>query len=162
MAKELGVVTEIQSDMALVKTARSAACEGCASKGSCMSKSSGEMIIRAVNQVGARVGDQVVISVATSAFLKVTFLLYVFPILGLMAGAMIGHYAIAPLFGLSLSGAAAVTGFVAMVASIVVVKRNANRMAGTDVYQPKIVRISHRAPTAVSTPLSPSPPSAGQ
>ena len=46
--------------------------------------------VEVLNEVGARIGDRILIDIKTSAFLKATFLLYVFPIIGLTAGAMLG------------------------------------------------------------------------
>ena len=80
MATEQGVVIRTVDKIAVVKTKRSEACEGCSSKDSCASKGN-DMEVEAVNRIGAKTGDGVVIQIQTRPFLKATFLLYLFPIL---------------------------------------------------------------------------------
>jgi len=139
MAVEHGIVTEVSADAAWVKTSRSASCEGCASKGSCMSKGT-DMIVKTVNSAGAKVGDKVVVSLKTGAFLRATFLIYLFPVLCLVGGAVLGHVAAGHL-GVNASGLASAAALGSLAAAAVVVKRYGGRMAGDETYQPKIVRI---------------------
>ncbi len=148
MAVEHGIVTEVHTDTAVVKTTRTSSCEGCASRGSCMSEGSSEMMVEAINTAGARVGDHVVVSVQTGSFLKVTFLLYMFPVLCLMTGAGIGHFGAAAM-GLNASGAALVLGFGAFLAAIGVMIRKAGQMAKSEAYRPKIVRITRHPPAGL-------------
>ena len=139
MAVEHGIVTEVAPGTAWVMTSRSASCEGCASKGSCMSKGT-DMIVKTLNAANAKVGDRVVVSIRTGAFLRATFLIYMFPVICLLVGALIGH-ALAGRLGLNPSSLSAVAGMGCLAAALVLVKRNAGRMAADDAYQPKIVRI---------------------
>jgi len=144
MAVEHGIVTEVTPGIAWVKTARNASCEGCASKGSCMSKGS-DMIVRTINAANARVGDRVVVSLKTGAFLRATFLIYLVPVIFLMIGAMAGHV-IAGRLGMNPSPVAAMAGLGCLIVSVMLVKRNAGRMADDVAYQPKIVRVIGHAP----------------
>jgi sigma-E factor negative regulatory protein RseC len=101
--------------------------------------------VEAVNAVGAKVGDKVIISTATSSYLKMTFLLYMVPVLALLIGAAVG-IVLAPLTGWDESLAAALAGLVALVPVILFVKYQANRMAVRSAYRPKISRILHERP----------------
>ena len=139
MAVERGIVTEVSADAAWVKTSRSASCEGCTSKGSFMSQGT-DMVVKTINTANARVGDRVVVSLKTGAFLRATFLIYLFPILCLVTGAIIGHAAGSRL-GLNPSALSAAAGFACLAAAVMVVKRTAGRMSADDAYQPRIVRI---------------------
>lgn len=139
MAVEQGIVTEVAPGTAWVMTSRSASCEGCASKGSCMSKGT-DMIVETLNTANAKVGDRVVVSIRTGAFLKATFLIYMFPVICLLAGAMIGHV-IAGRLGVTTPGLSALAGMGSFAVAMIVVKRNAGRMAADNTYHPKIVRI---------------------
>lgn len=142
MAVEHGIVTEVAAETAWVKTTRSATCEGCASKGSCMSKGD-DMIVKTINAAHAAVGDQVVVSLKTGAFLRVTFLIYLFPVLCLLFGALAGQQAAAAL-GASSSAVSATAGFGCLIIAVVIVRRKAQRMAESTDYQPTIVRITAR------------------
>lgn len=141
MATERGIVIKLDSTNAWVKTTRTSACETCSAKSSCNAVESGkEMEVEAINEAGAQVGDRIVISIETASLLKASFLLYVFPILLMIAGAVIGQKT-APLFNIDSSLFSAVVGFLFFFISIGFVKSRGNRMAGKNEYKPKIIRI---------------------
>ena len=145
MATEQGIVVKIDAASARVKTTRTKACEGCSAKGSCHALGGGgdDMEVEAINEVGAKVGDTILLSLATSSFFKATFLIYIFPILGLIAGAAAGHAAASSL-GMDPSPLSAILGFLSFFIVFWFVKTKANRMAQTDAYRPRIVRILKR------------------
>ncbi|MEJ2166242.1 MAG: SoxR reducing system RseC family protein, partial [Desulfobacterales bacterium] len=93
-----------------MKTSKTGACKECSARGSCHSSGGGEeMEVEVINEVGAKVGDRIVLSFETGSLLKATFLLYVFPILLLILGAVIGQET-ASYLDFNPSGFAAVTG----------------------------------------------------
>ena len=49
------------------------------------------MEVEAFNTADARVGDRIVLNIKTASLLKATFLLYVFPILAMIAGEVLGQ-----------------------------------------------------------------------
>ena len=104
-----------------------------------------DMVVRAINAANARVGDRVVISLKTGAFLRATFLIYLVPVIFLMIGAAAGHV-IAGRLGMNPSAVAAVAGLGGLILAVMLVKRNAGRMAADVAYQPKIVRVIGHAP----------------
>ncbi len=141
MATEEGIVIKLDAKTAWVKTKKSSACESCSSQKACSVMSGGdEMEVEVINAVGASIGDQVIISFETSSLLKATFLLYVFPILCMFAGAIIGQE-IAPVLQLGVSVSSAISGFLFFLASIVFIKIKANKMGRQDQYRPRIIRI---------------------
>ncbi len=141
MAIERGIVIKLDSTTAWVKTTRSSACETCSAKSSCNVVENGEeMEVEAINEAGAQVGDRIIISIETASLLKASFLLYVFPILLMLAGAIIGQKA-APLLDIDPSLFSAVVGFSFFFVSIWFVKSRGNRMAREKEYKPKIIRI---------------------
>jgi len=141
MATEHGIVMRTGIREAWVKTIKSGSCEGCTARGSCHSLSdSGEMEVKAINEVGAEVGDRIVLSFETSSLLKATFLIYVFPILFLVIGAVLGQE-IAPYFNFNSSGFSALVGFSFFFAAVFVIKIKANKMAQKNEYRPKIVKV---------------------
>ena len=139
MATEQGLVIKTMDRTALVQTKRSEACEGCSSKGSCHTKEN-DMEVEAVNQIGAKVGDDVMIQIQTRPFLKATFLLYLFPILCMIFGAVLGEK-LASRFGYDKSALSAILGFACFFISIWIVKSKGKKMEDDESYKPKIIRI---------------------
>jgi sigma-E factor negative regulatory protein RseC len=141
LATEQGVVLRTESEAAWVKTIRSSACEGCTAKGSCHSMGAGqEMEVKALNPAGAREGDRIVLSFETRSLLKATFLIYVFPIIFLIAGAALGQM-LAPLMAFNPSALSALSGFAFFFTALFIIKSRANKMAQRNAYQPKITKI---------------------
>jgi len=100
--------------------------------------------VEAINEAGAQVGDRIIISIETASLLKASFLLYVFPILLMVAGAIIGQMS-GPLFNIDPSAFSAVVGFLFFFISFWFVKSRGNRMARKNEYKPKIIRILNRS-----------------
>ena len=98
------------------------------------------MEVEAVNPIGAKAGDGVVIQIQTRPFLKATFLLYLFPIICMIAGAVLGEQ-LAPQFGFGRSTLSAILGFSCFFLSIWVVKTKGRQMGEDESYHPKIIRI---------------------
>jgi sigma-E factor negative regulatory protein RseC len=141
MATEQGVVIKTDAGATWVKTTKTGACEGCSAKGSCHASGTGEeMEVEVINEVGAKAGDRIILSFETGSLLKATFLLYMFPILLLLLGAVIGQET-ASFFGFSSSGFSAVTGFSFFGAALLIVKIKANQLAKKKEYRPQIIKI---------------------
>ena len=144
MATEQGIVIKTDSRAAWVKTVKSGNCAGCTARGSCHAMGGGDqMEVKVVNEAGAKVGDRILLSFKTSSLLKATFLLYVFPILLLIAGAVFGQ-AMATKFDLNPSGLSAIMGFAFFFAALLIIKTAANKLARKNEYQPKIIKILTR------------------
>jgi sigma-E factor negative regulatory protein RseC len=154
MATEEGIVTNIpMPGKVLVSTVRSGACASCTARGMCHTVGGGgEAEVIANNTANARVGDRVVISFQTGSLLKAMFLLYMFPILCLLVGALIGNnYAYT--LHMDPSVLSASIGFLFFGGAVVFVKTKGNQMAEKKEYQPKIVRILKRC--KVENPVQP-------
>jgi len=88
MYAEKGVVERIEDDWAWVLTRREAACEHCGHKGLChMTEGQDRMLVKARNTAHARRGDEVALYLNSRVKLKGFFILYMFPVLGLLVGA---------------------------------------------------------------------------
>ena len=141
MATEQGTVTKVDSNTAWVTTTKTSACKSCAARKSCTVLGGGkEMEVEAINNMGAEVGQKVVLSFETSPLLKATFLLYVFPILCLLVGALIGDR-FAPFFNFDASTLALIVGLLFFVLAVKFVKSKGNKLAKKDAYRPKVVKI---------------------
>ena len=144
MATAEGIVTKIYSSTAWVKCTKSAACESCSAKGFCDtmggSGSNDDVEVEAINAVGAKVDDRVTISFETSSLLKVSFLVYMVPVLFLILGVVIGDK-IAAIFNYDQSIFSVLAGFLFLFAAFFFVKAKGKELSRKDEYQPKIIRI---------------------
>ena len=96
---EEGMVKRTMGSKAWVVTMRSEMCESCSSHGAChVLGGSKDMEVEALNLVQARPGDQVLLTLEDQSLVKLSFLVYLFPILALIAGAALGQK-IAPFLG---------------------------------------------------------------
>ncbi len=147
MPTEEGRVVRTDENRAWIQTIRSAACEHCKSRHTCHALGGGgnDMAVEAINTLGAREGDHVVVEFSTSSLLKGTFLIYILPILCLMIGAGIG-VRLSPVFGLGESVLPAAVGFGAFALSILFVVVYGNRLARKDGYKPRIIRVKKPLP----------------
>ncbi|MCG8632530.1 MAG: SoxR reducing system RseC family protein [Desulfobacterales bacterium] len=146
MITENGIVTRATSDTAWIKTIRSAACESCSSKDSCGTGHHGsqEMNVAVKNTLGVEKGDPVVIGIESKPMIYLSFLLYVFPIILLVIGAVIGD-SIAPSLHMDESASAMVVGFLFFGAAFLVVRKKQAAMSGKDEYKPFLVRKKSRS-----------------
>lgn len=145
MAIEEGIIIKVVDTTAMVKTLQMTACESCSERDHCHTSSSQKsMEVEAVNTAGAQPGDRVAVSFETSQLFKLSFLLYVFPVIVMIIGALIGER-MAENFQGNPSAYAAFFGFSFFFAAMAVVKlldRNARK---TGKYRPEIVKITRRA-----------------
>ena len=146
MITENGIVTQATPTTAWVKTTRSAACESCSSKDSCGTSHHGskEMTVTVKNTLSVQKGDSVVIGIETKPMLYLSFLLYIFPILLLVVGAVIGD-TLAPLFQMNKSLAAMALGFSSFAVAFLVVRKRQATLSGNDAYKPFLVRKKSRS-----------------
>lgn len=85
--REEGTVVSLDGDSAQVRIARRHSCDGCKV---CAPLAPGEMILDARNLAGARPGERVAIEIAGPDPLLAATLVYMLPILGLIAGCVAG------------------------------------------------------------------------
>lgn len=93
---ETGQVVSAENGQVQVHFKRTSACERC---GACGMLANGQdMIVTLENTIEARPGDQVVVQMPTQGMLQASAIVYVIPLLLLVAGAVVGKLALAPLF----------------------------------------------------------------
>lgn len=146
MITENGIVIRATMETAWIKTTRSAACESCTSKDSCGTSHHGskEMTVSVKNTLAVEKGDPVVIGIETRPMIYLSFLLYVFPIILLVIGAVIGD-SIAPSLQLNNSLASMVLGFICFAAAFLVVRKKQADLSGKEEYKPFLVRKRSRS-----------------
>jgi sigma-E factor negative regulatory protein RseC len=141
MNTEEGVVIRTDEKNAWIKTVKTGACASCSSRGACQTMGGGrEMEVEAMNTAGAQIGDRVVIGFETGPLLKISFLIYIFPILALIIGAVIGQTC-APYLTLDPSAAAMVFGFFLVFLSVLFIRKKGKQLATQSQYHPKVIRV---------------------
>jgi len=86
--EEKGRVVKVESGMAQVEMERTSACARC---GICLQSSGDKPILYVKDSLGARPGDEVLISIESKQILKTAFLIYLFPLVGLIGGYFLGQ-----------------------------------------------------------------------
>jgi len=144
MFTEEGIITSTSETMAWVKTVRSKACESCDACGSCESTDTGKgMIVQVSNTINAYEGDRVVIGFKTAPSLKLTFMLYIFPIILLIAGAATGQ-SLAPRFGTDPSITSLLGGLICFAVAFTIIRMTSNRLSKSQEFKPFLIRIARR------------------
>ncbi len=140
MIKENGVVTRADSSTAWIKTIRTEACKTCSSKNSCGTAGNfKEVIIQVKNSINVKKGDHVVVGLETKHMLFLTFLLYVFPVISLIIGALIGN-AIAPSLQMDSSLLSMAAGFLFFGIAFCVIRIKNNSLSRKKEFKPFLVR----------------------
>ena len=88
LMREVGQVTELSGSMAKVNVKRRSSCENC---GACGMGARPEMSFMLNNDIGAKVGDRVVIEMHSKALFKAAFLVYTIPLAALIIGFLLGQ-----------------------------------------------------------------------
>jgi len=142
MAEEQGLVDSTNNNgLAQVITERKDACGDCESSHCCTSlESRGKMSIKALNRVGAKVGDVVRISLSSVSLLKSAFLLYIIPLIGFISGAIMGA-ALHDKLSLSETAASIVFGFIGLFLGFLLVRPFTQRMSRDNRLTPVITEI---------------------
>jgi sigma-E factor negative regulatory protein RseC len=145
MASEDGIIIKCNETTAMVKTIQSTACDSCGEKDICKPSGSGKtMEVEAVNTANAQVGDLVVVSFSSGQLFKLSFFLYVFPIIVMIIGALLGEH-IAKNFHGNPSTFAAIFGFSFFFVAMGVVKLKDKQARKTGKYRPEIIKVKRKA-----------------
>ena len=133
------VVKGVQGRMAVVITKMEPECESCEAKGACFTFGGGgaNTEVKARNTVGAEIGDIVTLSMKGSSIIKVSFLVYMLPILAIIGGIVLGYLA-ARLIPIDENILVGVFGLFAFSGAFVWVKKKGNRLADNKEFVPEI------------------------
>ena len=166
MATEEGIIIKVNETTAMVKTKQMTACESCAEKDTCHSTGGGGsgkiMEVEAENTANAQLGDTVIVTFDSTRLFMLSFLLYVFPIIIMIIGALMGER-VAQNFNGDPSTYSAIMGFAFFFAAMAVVKLMDKRARKTGQFRPEIIKVKRKARTgdagnaefdAPSTPCS--------
>lgn len=135
------VISTSEAGLAQVITERLDACDYCSAKNSCHSSCSSVKIEKkALNNIGADVGDHVTISLSSRTVLKSAAALYLIPIAGLMVGAVFGAV-INPKLAIDETLSSIIFGSIGLGLGFLVTSLISKRMSSTNQLTPIITRI---------------------
>lgn len=151
MMLEKGFVEKASPQTAVVLVERSSACDHCRSRGACEVLSGRTTRIEVENELGAKEGDHVEITIPAASVLKLSFLVYLIPVVALVAGAYAGNVW-AEGRGSDPTFYAVAAGVLAMIATFLFIK-NLDQAASqpSSEYRPRMSRIY---PASEEPPLS--------
>jgi len=141
MSTEEGTITKVAEDKAWVRVRRSAMCDVCKSKSACHIIGSSEtMEAEALNTANGQEGDRVRIKIPSKSLWKISFILYMIPVIFLIAGIILGmklaqNYSMEPELGALLLGVAG------CILSFFPIKLFAKQVRKNKEYTPEIVKI---------------------
>ncbi|MGH8494899.1 MAG: SoxR reducing system RseC family protein [Gammaproteobacteria bacterium] len=142
MILERGRVVRVAGQHAWVARAGIAACERCAAGNGCGGGIFARLVgrrqyeVRARNAVvGVTAGDEVMIGLPERALLAGAFAVYIVPLIGLLAGAVLGG----ALFGPAGDGGVIVIGAAGFLAGVFWLRRYAGRAAMDPRFEPRVV-----------------------
>jgi sigma-E factor negative regulatory protein RseC len=95
MIEEHAVVVDVRNDEAMLEIVRKSPCGLCGKTRGCGISLWGKLfnhksVFKAGNQIGARIGDHVIVGVEEHAMLKSSMLIYGIPLAALLLGALLG------------------------------------------------------------------------
>ena len=152
MINEKGVVERIVHQKAVVKLQRGAGCDTCEARGSCHAEGDKEMLVEVENELHAREGDSVEVSMPTRSVAKMALVVYLGPVVALIAGAFAGD-ALGKSFQLDSPLAPVIGGLVLVAASLLALKGFDRFAQSRPEYHPHMTRILVTTePGAVSPP----------
>ena len=136
--KQYGKVIAHDGEMATVAVQRHASCEKC---GACGLGKASDVVVTVKDEVGASVGDSVIIELEFSAVFKASAIVYVVPLVLMVTGFLLGP-AVFRSLGLALSpdAAAAILGFCMLAAAFACIYVY-DRVARPRLYTPRLTGI---------------------
>lgn len=142
MIEEEARVASIESGQVWVEKIRQSACGSCSQP--CTTKGVADYLGKATVKLAVtstlelQAGDRVIVGIPEDALLKGYFAMYLLPLFGLLAGAMLGKTFGPVLFPIAADGAAALGGALGMVIAIALLKYT--RLIARSTPQPVVVR----------------------
>ncbi len=142
MITEKGVIEEVTEKKASVRIQKTGSCENCADHAACHLRLGSEkpVLIEVYNELGAKTGDWVELSMPRYNVLKLSFMVYLFPVLALVVAAAVGAQW-GGFLHLAPDVASIVFGGFALLLSFLILKRLDRRIREKSDYYPRMTRI---------------------
>ncbi|MBF0446083.1 MAG: SoxR reducing system RseC family protein [Magnetococcales bacterium] len=148
MLREEVLVVAVDGLYAIVSSQRKSACGSCHAEASCSVLSGGktkyDTQIRAMNPIGALVGQRVELEISEQQFLKASFLVYVLPIIYLLFFGVLARHLAVNYFGVApqaAEGIGGLAGVIALVLTFFGLSKLNSHIEGDDSRRPVIRKI---------------------
>ena len=141
MIKETGIVETVAGDKAVVRIPRGSSCATCESRAACSIDNDKEILVEVKNELHAKAGDSVEISMPAPSLFKTGMLVYLFPVLALIFGAGAGDLS-AGYLEIDSNLASIIGGIVALGISFGVLRRVERSVRNKPDYHPRMTRLS--------------------
>ncbi len=135
MKIEQGLVLEVENNIAKIRVGRHQDCSSC---GACASAQN--LVIEAVNKLGAKPGQRVRFEMQDTNVLQGAFMVFVMPLLAAALGGFLG-WRVSEMWGLDLTQAAVIGAVVLFLISLIGVKFFDKAVARNQSLKPVIVEI---------------------
>ena len=145
MVTEKGIIEKILNQKAVVRIRKGSQCASCNSKGACQALNDGDMLIEVANELQAKKGDHVEIGVPTRSLMKLSLVVYLFPIAALIIGAYAGGSLLAHSFHLQANLASIMAGGFALGIVFCVLKWLDRTARASGKYRPRMRRVIFNA-----------------
>jgi sigma-E factor negative regulatory protein RseC len=130
--EEEALVLATEGDRAQVQFRRKSACDICRA---CSMGSGGVMIAEVENKIGAEAGKKVKVEIDSPSVLKAALIVYLFPLLGLISGFIIGE-------GITGSEATGIySGIGGLILSFGIIYLIDKRLGKKEKFKPKIIEV---------------------
>jgi sigma-E factor negative regulatory protein RseC len=140
MLRERGVVEKSSPQKVVVRIEQSSACANCESRGACQVQNDKNFFVEVVNDLGAKVGDVVEISMPSGSVIKASLAVYALPVLGLIFGALSGG-ALAGTLHVQPTPASLIGGGAGLAVSIAVLKWFDRSVRSRPDYSPRMTKV---------------------
>lgn len=138
---EEGKITKIQGDKAWILIQRTTMCDSCSSSGMCNTIGGGKyMEVMAFNTAKGIIDDMVILSMVTSSLYKITFLVYLLPVLALLAGAIAG-IRLGTLLSYDPELTSLCLALFSLITTFLLVRIIGKRMSNNKKYLPEVIKI---------------------
>ncbi len=148
MIEETALILNCDGEFADIQTKPQGSCGGCSASGVCgtgvFSKVFGNRVtvVRVVNNINAKPGDQVIIGLQESALSRVSFVFYMLPIISMILLALLGQESAIRLGYASYDLFAVLGGGVGFIIGLSMVRIFAKKVQNDSRYQPVMLRFA--------------------
>ncbi len=139
---EKGVIEKVIGNVAMIRVMKTGGCAGCTEKDACHMRFGGQkpMIVDVDNDLGARAGDWVELSMPALNVVKLSFIVYFLPVLALVVAAAVGAE-LAHFLNLTRDVASLLFGGATLLISFLLLKRLNRNIRKNRQYYPRMTRI---------------------
>lgn len=146
MHSETGIVQKTEDDWAWVLTRRTDACSKCQHKGHChVVEGMDKMIVKAKKAGNVGPGDEVVLFLNSKTKFKGMFILYMFPVLGLLLGAFSSHN-LSKMLNLNDNAGMVLFTLIGLVLAFLLARFCSARLEAKGALTPRVSRVIRRKP----------------